>query len=394
MLNPESKYLMLTIENDLMQEEEVPQLDNEEVLVNLLMNGAASVSAFCNIEVRREYLIEDTLNILSRPEMNFRKELKVKFIGEQGVDSGGLRKEFFQLIIKKIFDPAYSMFIYNEETRTYWFNADTFESRIKFELIGFILGLALYNSVILDVHFPRVIYKKLLGYNPGFDDLIDYSPSIAQSLEFILKYEEPDLQDMLACTFSVEIDSYGEKKTVELVPGGSYIYVTQENKKEYIDKYLDWLFNSSIGPLFEAFRKGFYKLYNGEMATNCDPEELQLLICGSPILDFHELEKVVTYDGGYDKKAQTIVNFWNIIHELDIDQQKRFLFFATGSDRAPVGGLGNLPFCLMKNGEDNEQLPTAHTCFNTLLLPPYSGKEKLRSKLLLAISNSEGFGLL
>ena len=43
----------------------------------------------------------------------------------------------------------------------------------------------MYNQVILDIHFPRVIYKKLLNLQPDFDDLIDYSPSIAKSLKFI-----------------------------------------------------------------------------------------------------------------------------------------------------------------------------------------------------------------
>ena len=394
MLNPESKYLMISIENDIQQEEQVQHLGGAEVLLDLLMHGSAAASAYCNIEVRRENLIEDALNILSRPGMNYKKELRVKFIGEQGVDSGGVRKEFFQLIVKQVFDPAYSMFHYNEETRSYWFDPDTFEPRIKFELIGFILGLALYNSVILDVHLPRVVYKKLLGYKPAFDDLIDFSPSIAQSLEFILNYEGEDLQEMLTCTFSVEVESYGSKTTAELVPGGASIYVTQANKKEYVAKYLEWLFDTSVEPLFSAFRNGFYKLYSGEMTTCCDPEELQLLICGSPVLNFHDLEKVTQYDGGYTKDSPTVVNFWSVLHELDLEQKKRFLFFTTGSDRAPVGGLADMAFFIMKHGEDGDQLPSAHTCFNHLLLPPYNSKEKLKEKLLLAISNAEGFGLL
>ena len=393
MLNPESKYLMLTIENELSQDEEILQFYNEEDQMIIYEDEDQFVS-YCEIEVRRENLIEDTLNILSCSELNFRKELKVIFTGEQGVDSGGLRKEFFQLIIKQIFDPAYSMFHYNDESRTYWFSDTTFEPPIKFELIGFILGLALYNSVILDVHFPRVVYKKLLGLNPCLDDLINFSPSILQSLKFILKYDKPDLQDVLTCTFSIDVDVYGEKSTIELIPGGAEIYVTQENKIEYVNKYLDWVFNKSIEPLFESFKKGFYKLYRGEMTTNCDPEELKLLICGSPILDFSELEKVTTYDGGYNKRSKIIKTFWIVIKELNLEEQKQFLFFATGSDRAPIGGLRNLPFCIVKSGQDSDQLPSSHTCFNTLILPPYRTKDKLKAKLLLAIKNSEGFGLM
>ena len=112
---------------------------------------------------------------------------------------------------------------------------------------------------------------------------------------------------MLTCTFSVDVESYGKKGTAELKPGGSSIFVTQENKAEYVELYMDWLFDKSVSGVFESFKKGFYKLYNGEMMTNCDPEELQLMICGSPVLDFHELEKVTQYDGGYRKNSPTIM---------------------------------------------------------------------------------------
>lgn len=40
------------------------------------------------------------------------------------------------------------------------------------------------------------------------------------------------------------------------------------------------------------------------------------------------------------------------------------------------------------------RLPTSHTCFNTLLLPEYSSKEKLKERLLKAITHAKGFGML
>ena len=128
MLNPESKFLMLNIENDIQQEEQAQNAVSTDNILSYLVLGTG-ISPYCTIEIRRDHLMEDALNMLSRTGMNFKKELKVKFKGEQGVDAGGVRKEFFQLIVKQIFDPSYAMFNYNEETRTYWFNADTFEPR-------------------------------------------------------------------------------------------------------------------------------------------------------------------------------------------------------------------------------------------------------------------------
>lgn len=63
------------------------------------------------------------------------------------------------------------MFTYDDETHTFWFNPTSFENDGQFTLIGIVLGLAIYNNVILDIHFPMVVYKKLLGKLGTFDDL-------------------------------------------------------------------------------------------------------------------------------------------------------------------------------------------------------------------------------
>ena len=39
-------------------------------------------------------------------------------------------------------------------------------------------------------------------------------------------------------------------------------------------------------------------------------EELELLICGSPVLDFEALERVTQYDDGYSRDHPTIVMLW------------------------------------------------------------------------------------
>jgi hypothetical protein len=82
-----------------------------------------------------------------------------------------------------------------------------------------------------------------------------------------------------------------------------------------------------------------------------------------------------------------------VVHAFTTDQKKNFLSFTTGCARAPVGGLGCLPLIIQRSGPDSARLPTAHTCFNTLLLPEYHTRAKLRNHLLLAIENAEGFGL-
>lgn len=98
---------------------------------------------------------------------------------------------------------------------------------------------------------------------------------------------------------------------------------------------------------------------------------------------------------GYTGESPQAKWLWEIIHEdFDDEQRKKFLAFVTGSDRAPILGLGSVKLYVGRHGEDSEMLPSSHTCFNHLLIPEYSSKDKLKQKLLLAISNAEGFGLM
>ena len=74
--------------------------------------------------------------------------------------------------------------------------------------------------------------------------------------------------------------------------------------------------------------------------------------------------------------------FWEVVHSLSPEEKKNFLTFSTGSTKAPILGLKDMKFYIGRMGEDSERLPSAHTCFNHLLVPEYSSKEKLRQKLL------------
>lgn len=66
--------------------------------------------------------------------------------------------------------------------------------------------------------------------------------------------------------------------------------------------------------------------------------------------------------------------FWEVAHSFTEAQKKRLLMFVTGSDRVPIKGLASLqpPLVISRNGPASDRLPTAHTCFNHLLLPAYA----------------------
>ena len=68
------------------------------------------------------------------------------------------------------------MFSFDEDNQFYWFNSVSLESEEQYRLIGILLGLAIYNNVILDVRFPMIVYHKLIGCTPVFNDLYSSHP--------------------------------------------------------------------------------------------------------------------------------------------------------------------------------------------------------------------------
>ena len=393
LFNPASKNEIIILFNEQKKQKEfiksvhqAPGLFGFPLLVN-------AKDVFLTINIRRNNLIEDALNELSRNDIKLQNPIKVKFIGEQGVDEGGVRKEFFLLFIRQIFDPNYGMFNYNSKTRLYWFNHYTFEPKIKYELIGIIFGLAIYNNIILDVKFPITVYRKLLGLKPTLEDMKECDPELYKNLKFLRETKDENLKDDLDSDFTVVDDKFGEKIIINLKENGNKIQVDINNKDEYVELYLDWYFTKSIQEVFTSFEKGFYRVFSRDLSKILSPEELELIICGTQTLDFHELKRVCRYEE-YTKDSETIKQFWEVLLEFDEEEKKKFLSFVTGCDRAPIDGLGSLPITISNGGTDIEQLPSAHTCFNNLILPNYKNKEKLKKNLLIAINYSEGFGLI
>ena len=391
LFSPSSKNEIIHLFNRMKQKNEAEKIfnrDRDRILLDLDIN-----KCLCILNVRREHLIEDTLNEVSKPKLNLRNELKVKFKNEQGVDEGGVRKEFFILLIRQIFDPNYGMFSYNKKTRLYWFNHYSFEPKIKYELIGIIFGLAIYNNTILDVKLPMIVYKKLLGIKPSLEDMKECDPELYHTLNYLKNTNDDNLKEEIDTNFTVIDDKFGEKLVQPLKENGENIMIDNNNKDEYVDLYINWYFNESIKDFYSSFEKGFYRVFDKNLSKILTPEELELILCGTQLLDFNELKMACQYEE-YEKDSCTIKYLWEILLDFNEEEKKKFLSFVTGCDRAPIDGLSALPITISNGGSDLNHLPTAHTCFNNLILPDYKDKEKMKKAILTAINYSEGFGLI
>ncbi|CAN0092590.1 unnamed protein product [Lampetra planeri] len=362
-------------------------------------------SLFLTLRVRRAHLVVDSLSELARKRAELKKKLRVEFVGEVGLDMGGLTKEWFLLLIRQVLRPDYGMFVYHREARCYWFRSFNCDNYSEFSLIGTLMGLAVYNSIPLDLHFPLCCYRKLLSpplapSEPGvpvglcaltLGDLGCVMPELARGLQELLLYEG-DVETDMCATFQVSSDEFGSVRSHELCPGGASIPVTNLNRDEFVAMYVDYLLNTSVCQRFAAFYHGFHSVCTSPALAMLRAEEVETLVCGSATLDLRALQSATEYEG-YTASDPTVRYFWEVVHEFALDLQKRLLHFATGSDRVPVGGVQELHFKISRIHVPTDWLPVAHTCFNQLCLPPYRSRRSLRTKLCIAISNSEGFGL-
>ncbi|XP_063982429.1 probable E3 ubiquitin-protein ligase HERC4 [Diachasmimorpha longicaudata] len=394
LFDAQAKTILLETDQEIQKYSAMNEAAHRAIRNIFINNHTVTIQQFLMLNVSRENLVADTLRELSAQESSdLKKPLKVKFFGEEAEDAGGVKKEFFMLLLKEILDPKYGMFKQYEETRTIWFREDSFEGEQMYFLIGILCGLVIYNFIIINLPFPLALYKKLLEEKVTLADLKDLSPVLARSLQSVLDYENADLEDVFCLNFEVTREFFGEQRVYELVPGGSKTPVTLENKKEFVDLYVDYIFNKSVESQFAAFYKGFHKVCGGHVLKLFYSHELMAVVVGNENYDWKELEANASYKEGYSKDDPTIVMFWEIFHELPLEEKKKFLLFLTGSDRIPIQGMKAIKITIQPMTDD-KYLPVAHTCFNLLDLPRYQTRERLRYKLLQAIQQTQGFSLV
>lgn len=132
-LNPVSKVRMLSIESLVRQRDEV----RTAMALQMVLRGRISMNPWLVLKVRRSAVMEDTLQQLAiQGSQQFKKPLKIMFDGEEGVDEGGVQKEFFQLLIEELYNEDFGMFERVEESRNMWFNKNSLEANVQFELFG------------------------------------------------------------------------------------------------------------------------------------------------------------------------------------------------------------------------------------------------------------------
>jgi hypothetical protein len=172
--------------------------------------------------------------------------------------------------------------------------------------------------------------------------------------------------------------------------GSEDVPVTNENLDKYMEYRTNFVVGWSVRAQYEAFERGFLKCCGHPIFQKFTPAEFDLIVSGEEVYDWKEFKAGVQYRG-YKPRNQPIVWFWEVFDNMTEEQKRQLLSFSIGSDSNPIGGLRALAFRIDRGCDGRDQLPTSHTCFNTLVLPSYRDRRTMESKLLFAIANTEGF---
>ena len=332
----------------------------------------------------------------------------IEFEGEPGVDHGGLRREWFQIVCDKLFSPALAVFVPVEEgSHALMPNPDppSFVRKLNlFKFAGKMVGKCLYESAQgqayeqnVPFRFAKSFLAQLVGLRAHYQHFADdapefFSAKIARIRDTEIGSEGSGLEDL---TFSEEVpDSTNASsvRTVNLKPNGSSIPVTDHNKMEYLDLLAQYRLSSRVKEPLEQFLEGLNLLIPDHLLTLFDENELELLISGVrdyKLDDFKRFHSVI-----FGTPLRTVAWFWLALDHFTQEQIAKLLQFTTGSSQLPSSGFSGLtPQFQISSSGTRDNLPTAHTCFNMICLPEYDSFADFERALLTAITEgSEGFG--
>lgn len=356
------------------------------------------------LEVSRSEIFEESYRaVMKMRPKDLRKRLMVKFRSEEGLDYGGVAREWLYLLSHEMLNPQYGLFQYSrEDNYTLQINPDSSinpEHLSYFHFVGRIIGIAIFHGHYIDGGFTTPFYKMLLNKPITLEDIEGVDPELHRSLTYILENQLE--KDIIDTTFAVEQSSFGVLKLHELKTGGQNIQLTEDNKKEYVKLYVTYRFMRGIEQQFLALQKGLTEVVPGTLLKPFDEREIELIISGIGTIDIEDWKRNTRLK--HCSPDMPVVKwFWEIIEQnYSQEMRLRLLQFVTGSSRVPLqgfkalqgstGAAGPRLFTIHLTDVPTDNLPKAHTCFNRLDLPKYESKQKLLDKLSQAVEETCGF---
>lgn len=353
--------------------------------------------------LRRSHLINDSYSTMQgQPPSMWARGLMVRFDGEAGVDYGALTRDWLTSLASSLVREECALFTQvSGASVTHPSPASIFQTDHlgHFHLFGLVLGKAFLENITIAARLSVVMLKALLDRRDGaLADLRQFDIELHRSLRWML---ENDVTDVIDDNFSTTFDVLGQSTSVDLLPGGANIVVTEDNKDLFVDLKARAAMVAGVKEQISAFSKGFAALVPPQLLRDFTPADLQIALSGNVDLSVHEWRRHTELppELKLSRNKPLLDMFWEIVAEMRPEQRSKLLYFATACVSTPPGGFAELRprrFNLAIEDLGPGALPIAHACFCTLVLPAdiNSDYELFRQKLSMAISECEGFGVI
>jgi len=323
---------------------------------------------------------------------------KVRFVGEGGIDSGGLYRECFSEICKELMNPALGILIpcpnsKNDAGR----NRDTFvpapsKAMQKFRFLGRLMGLALRSGELLSLRMAPAVWKELTLQAVTKEDMRGVD---VLSFGMIDGMRNTKSKEMFDHTFDDEVFAglRTDSKRCPLVPHGTRIPVTFSRRLTYAS-YLYAFRKHEFTAQISAMRMGLAEVVPKTALVLFDGAELQKAVCGETIIDLEVLKRHTTYEG-YSGLEPVVQFFWQALRRFDNDLRVKFLQFVWGRSRLPQNeSMWETSMRVHSCGgarNPDARLPLSHTCFFQIDLPRYTNAEACYNKLKIAVEETGTF---
>lgn len=308
--------------------------------------------------IRRQMLLHDSIKaVMSLGREDMRKIWRFEFMDEQGIDAGGLAKEWFQLVTEAIFDVDSGLWSIAEQNQMLLRINPASEVScpedhlIYFRFLGRVLGKALFEGHTVRGHMVQYLYKYILGWPITFEDMESVDSEIFLNLKKLLEMKPEDIEH-LCLDFTASQNLLGETVLVDLIPSGTDKAVTAENISEYLESYMKYLLLECIKPQLTELLLGFYDVLPESALTVLDYQELELVLCGLPNIDVDDWMKHTAYKN-CTKNTPIVKWFWKAVSDFDHETKARLLQFATGTCGVPSRG-----FSVLQGSDGNIKLFT------------------------------------